>query len=55
MLTEFFLRTGEYNEAAQAFYYNAGFSRIPEGDKTELNGVNEFLMKFDIVKSDENT
>jgi len=50
-LTEFFLRTGEYNEAAQAFYHSVGFSHIPEGDKTGLNGVNELLMKFDIVNS----
>ena len=50
-LTEFFLRTGEHNGDAQAFYHSAGFSRIPEGDKTGFNGVNELMMKFDIVNS----
>ena len=50
-LTEFFLRTGEYNIEAQAFYLSAGFLRIPEGDKTGFNGVNELMMKFDIVNS----
>jgi len=50
-LTEFFLRVGEHNGEAQAFYHSAGFSRIPEGDKTGINGVNELMMKYDIIKS----
>ena len=48
-LKEFYLRTGEYNIAAQKIYLGTGFSHIPEGDRITTNGVNELIMKYDII------
>ena len=44
-LTEMCLRTGEHNITAQKFYLGSGFSRVPEGDKIGLNGINELMMR----------
>ena len=49
-INEFFLRVGEDNLSAQAFYLNTGFYRIPEEDIISLNGMKELMMAFDIGK-----
>jgi len=51
-LTEFCLRTGEYNQTAIDFYMSTGFTRVPEEDRRGLNGVNELMMRFGIGSKD---